>query len=78
MSGRNGLIGTAELAEILDQPKLRLFDCTTYLEPAPEGSSVPYHRRARAGTPSRPGIFRARISSICRASSPTRAPSCAS
>jgi thiosulfate/3-mercaptopyruvate sulfurtransferase len=42
MSGRNGLISTAELAEILDRPDLRLFDCTTYLEPAPEGSSRPY------------------------------------
>jgi thiosulfate/3-mercaptopyruvate sulfurtransferase len=42
MSGRNGLITTAELAEILDRPSLRLFDCTTYLEPAPEGSGVPY------------------------------------
>jgi thiosulfate/3-mercaptopyruvate sulfurtransferase len=42
MSGRNGLISTAELAEILDRPDLRLFDCTTYLEPAPEGSSQPY------------------------------------
>ena len=42
MSGRNGLISTAELAEILDRPDLRLFDCTTYLEPGPEGSSVPY------------------------------------
>src|ERR1700726_3720262 len=42
MSGRNGLISTAELASILDRPTLRLFDCTTYLEPAPAGSSVPY------------------------------------
>lgn len=42
MSGRDGLIGTAELGSILDRPNLRLFDCTTYLEPAPEGSSVPY------------------------------------
>src|SRR3954465_10105064 len=42
MSGRNGLISTAELAEILGQADLRLFDCTTYLEPAPEGSSLPY------------------------------------
>ena len=42
MSGRNGLIGTAELSSILDRPTLRLFNCTTYLEPAPEGSSVPY------------------------------------
>ena len=42
MSGHSGLISTAELADILDRPTLRLFDCTTYLEPAPEGSSVPY------------------------------------
>src|SRR6476659_2116337 len=42
MSGRNGLISTAELAEILDRPDLRLFDCTTYLEYQPEGSDVPY------------------------------------
>jgi thiosulfate/3-mercaptopyruvate sulfurtransferase len=42
VSGRNGLITTAELAEILGQANLRLFDCTTYLEPAPEGSDDPY------------------------------------
>jgi len=42
MSGRNGLISTEELADILAQPNLRLFDCTTYLEYQPEGSGVPY------------------------------------
>src|SRR5882724_1902081 len=42
MPERNGLITTAELAGIISQPGLRLFDCTTYLEPAPEGSQVPY------------------------------------
>jgi thiosulfate/3-mercaptopyruvate sulfurtransferase len=42
MLGRDGLIGTAELGSILDRPTLRLFDCTTYLEPAPAESSVPY------------------------------------
>jgi thiosulfate/3-mercaptopyruvate sulfurtransferase len=42
MSGRNGLISTAELAEILGHQNLRLFDCTTYLEAAPAGSDVPY------------------------------------
>jgi thiosulfate/3-mercaptopyruvate sulfurtransferase len=42
MSGRNGLITTVELAEIVQQPNLRLFDCTTYLEPAPEGVEDPY------------------------------------
>jgi thiosulfate/3-mercaptopyruvate sulfurtransferase len=36
------LISTVELAGILDRPDLRLFDCTTYLEPAPTGSDVPY------------------------------------
>jgi thiosulfate/3-mercaptopyruvate sulfurtransferase len=42
MPERNGLITTAELAGILDRPGLRLFDCTTYLEPAPAGSEAPY------------------------------------
>ena len=42
MPERDGLITTAELAAILDQPELRLFDCTTYLEYQPEGSGVPY------------------------------------
>jgi thiosulfate/3-mercaptopyruvate sulfurtransferase len=36
------LISTVELAGMLDRPNLRLFDCTTYLEPAPEGVNVPY------------------------------------
>jgi thiosulfate/3-mercaptopyruvate sulfurtransferase len=42
MPRRKELITTVELAGILDQPGLRLFDCTTYLEPAPAGSDVPY------------------------------------
>ena len=42
MPERNGLITTAELAGILDRPDLRLFDCTTYLEPAAADSDVPY------------------------------------
>jgi len=42
MPAGNELITTAELADILGQPDLRLFDCTTYLEPAPEGSTLPY------------------------------------
>jgi thiosulfate/3-mercaptopyruvate sulfurtransferase len=42
MAERNGLVTTAELAGLLGRPELRLFDCTTYLEPAPAGSSVPY------------------------------------
>jgi thiosulfate/3-mercaptopyruvate sulfurtransferase len=42
MRERDGLVTTAELAGILHQPDLRLFDCTTYLEPAPADSGVPY------------------------------------
>ncbi|HKS17692.1 MAG TPA: sulfurtransferase [Bradyrhizobium sp.] len=37
-----GLIGTAELAQHLGDPELRLFDCTTYLEYQPAGSGIPY------------------------------------
>ena len=43
MPGDRALITTAELAGQLDRPNLRLFDCTTYLEPAPAGSDEPYH-----------------------------------
>jgi thiosulfate/3-mercaptopyruvate sulfurtransferase len=42
MPEHDEVISTAELAAILDQPDLRLFDCTTYLEPALEGSNQPY------------------------------------
>ncbi|MDP1910058.1 MAG: sulfurtransferase [Hyphomicrobium sp.] len=42
MPQRDGLITTAELSELLGDPDLRLFDCTTYLEYQPEGSGVPY------------------------------------
>ena len=42
MRERDGLITTTELAGVLHQPDLRLFDCTTYLEYQPEGSRVPY------------------------------------
>jgi thiosulfate/3-mercaptopyruvate sulfurtransferase len=43
MPGDRALITTAELAKALDRPTLRLFDCTTYLEPAPAGSDEPYN-----------------------------------
>jgi thiosulfate/3-mercaptopyruvate sulfurtransferase len=43
MPGDRALITTAELAGQLDRPDLRLFDCTTYLEPTPAGSDEPYH-----------------------------------
>lgn len=42
MAEHDGLISTAELAGLLAEPKLRLFDCTTTLEYQPEGSPIPY------------------------------------
>src|ERR1700748_3662485 len=42
MQQHNELITTAELAGCLERPDLRLFDCTTFLEPAPAGSDAPY------------------------------------
>src|SRR5258708_4972901 len=42
MTARSELITTVELAEILSQPNLRVFDCTTTLDYQPPGSGVPY------------------------------------
>jgi thiosulfate/3-mercaptopyruvate sulfurtransferase len=42
MAQTTALITTAQLAAMLGDPDLRLYDCTTYLEPAPPGSDVPY------------------------------------
>jgi thiosulfate/3-mercaptopyruvate sulfurtransferase len=39
---RSELITTAELTDILGQPNLRIFDCTTTLDYQPPGSGVPY------------------------------------
>jgi thiosulfate/3-mercaptopyruvate sulfurtransferase len=36
------LIGTQELAAALGGSNLRIYDCTTYLDPAPPGSDDPY------------------------------------
>jgi thiosulfate/3-mercaptopyruvate sulfurtransferase len=38
----DALITTDELAGLLGRPDLRIYDCTTYLEPAPPGSNDPY------------------------------------
>ena len=38
----HALIGTEQLAGLLHQPDLRIYDCTTYLEPTPAGSDDPY------------------------------------
>jgi thiosulfate/3-mercaptopyruvate sulfurtransferase len=42
MRDPQALISTEQLAAILGQPDLRIYDCTTYLEPAPPGSDDPY------------------------------------
>ena len=42
MAARSELISTGELAQILGQPNLRTFDCTTRLEYLPPGSDAPY------------------------------------
>ncbi|MCK1714466.1 MULTISPECIES: sulfurtransferase [unclassified Bradyrhizobium] len=39
---QSALVTTDELAAILDDPDLRLYDCTTYNEPVPPGSDLPY------------------------------------
>jgi thiosulfate/3-mercaptopyruvate sulfurtransferase len=36
------LLSTAQLADVLGDPELRIFDCTTHLAPAPQGSDDPY------------------------------------
>jgi thiosulfate/3-mercaptopyruvate sulfurtransferase len=42
MRDPRSLISTDELAAMLGQPALRIYDCTTYLEPTPPGSDDPY------------------------------------
>ena len=42
MRDPQALIGTEQLAAMLGQPNLRIYDCTTHLEPAPPGSDDPY------------------------------------
>jgi thiosulfate/3-mercaptopyruvate sulfurtransferase len=42
MQELQGLISTTQLASALGQPDLRVYDCTTYLEPAAAQSEDPY------------------------------------
>ena len=42
MRDPKALISTQELATALGQANLRIYDCTTYLEPTPMGSEDPY------------------------------------
>ena len=50
MRDPKALIGTDELASALGQANLRVYDCTTYLEPTPIGSEDPYIAVAGIGT----------------------------
>jgi thiosulfate/3-mercaptopyruvate sulfurtransferase len=42
MTSPTSLITTEQIAAMLGDPNLRIYDCTTYLEPAPPGSDDPY------------------------------------
>ncbi|WP_439393962.1 sulfurtransferase [Bradyrhizobium sp. PMVTL-01] len=42
MSQPSSLVTTEQLAAMLGDPSLRLYDCTTYNEPVPPGSDAPY------------------------------------
>jgi thiosulfate/3-mercaptopyruvate sulfurtransferase len=42
MRDPQALISTERLASSLSEPDLRIYDCTTYLEPTPAGSDDPY------------------------------------
>ena len=42
MRDPQALISCEELAAVLGEPNLRIYDCTTYLEPTPPGSDDPY------------------------------------
>jgi thiosulfate/3-mercaptopyruvate sulfurtransferase len=42
MRDPQALMSTQELSKILGQPGLRVYDCTTYLEPPPPGNDDPY------------------------------------
>jgi len=50
MRDPKALIGTDELASALGPANLRVYDCTTYLEPTPIGSEDPYIAVAGIGT----------------------------
>src|SRR5689334_7030393 len=42
MHDPNAIISTEELAARLGDPKVRIFDCTTYNNPPPPGVDLPY------------------------------------
>src|ERR1700694_2148302 len=42
MRDPQALMSTEQLAAMLGRPDLRIYDCTTYLEPPPPGNDDPY------------------------------------
>src|SRR5438552_16013743 len=42
MRDPQALMSTEQLAKLLGQPSVRVYDCTTYLETPPPGSDDPY------------------------------------
>ncbi|MEZ5934772.1 MAG: sulfurtransferase [Alphaproteobacteria bacterium] len=45
MRDPEALVDTSQLAAMLGEPSLRVFDCTTWLDPPPAGSDQPYFAR---------------------------------
>lgn len=46
MHDPNALVDTSQLAAMLGDPALRIFDCTTWLDPQPAGGDQPYIARS--------------------------------
>src|SRR4030095_13769125 len=42
MRDPQALMSTEQFSSLLGQPNLRIYDCTTYLEPPPPGNDDPY------------------------------------
>jgi thiosulfate/3-mercaptopyruvate sulfurtransferase len=42
MRDRNAIVSTEALAAVLGEPKVRVYDCTTYISPPPPGVDEPY------------------------------------
>lgn len=43
MHAPDALISTDQLADVMEDPALRIYDCTTYLDRLPPGSAFPYN-----------------------------------
>ena len=71
------LVQTDWLEAHLQDPDLRIFECTTWLRPAAPGENVPTTRKPAAPS-TRPGTFRVRASLTCQASCRAGTPPCTS